>query len=68
MKAYIRSLKIMGEVGTGLGERHVMDEIDCIEKLEGNHAIVGYRGRRYAALYNPYVGAYFVDDVDGEVD
>jgi hypothetical protein len=33
-----------------------------------NHAIVGYRGRRYTAIYNLFVDAYFVDDVDGEVD
>jgi hypothetical protein len=67
MKAYIRSLKIPGEPGSGLGERHVLGEVEYIEKLGVGRFIAGYKGRRYTAIYNPFVDAFFVDDVDGEV-
>jgi hypothetical protein len=67
MKAYLRSLQIPGETGTGLGERHVMGEVEYIERLGPDRFVAGYKGRRYTAIYNPFVGAFFVDDVDGEV-
>lgn len=35
---------------------------------ESNGIIVDYRGVRCTAIYNPFVGCYYVDDVYGIID
>ena len=65
MQAYIHSLKV---IGTRLqDEKHVMGEVEKIERINGNEYVATYEGKRYSAIYNPFVGAYFVDDVYGEL-
>ena len=60
MQAYIHSLK--------QGEKHVMGEIDAVERVKGgsNEFIATIGGKRYSAVYNPFVGAYFVDGIYGK--
>jgi hypothetical protein len=62
MKVYLRSLKRRGEVGTGHGEAHVMGEVDSIAP-DGENYIATIEEHRYSAIWNPFVSAYFVDDV-----
>jgi hypothetical protein len=68
MQAYLHSLKIHGDSGTGTRERHVLGDVDRIDKIDGDNTYVAVIGeKRYSAIYNPFVGAYFVDDVYGEL-
>jgi hypothetical protein len=61
MKAFIHSLKKDG--------KHIMGEIDAVERIEGgsNEFIATIDGKRYSAIYNPFVGAFFVDDIYGKL-
>jgi hypothetical protein len=62
MQAFLRSLQ---DQDTG---RHVMGVIDRVTRTDGDNSYLAHIGeRRYTAIYNPFCGAYFVDDVDGFV-
>jgi hypothetical protein len=63
MQAYIHSLKVTGTRPED--EHHVMGEVEKIERINGNEYVATYKGKRYSTIYNPFVGAYFVDDVYG---
>lgn len=69
MQAYLHSKKIMGEPGTGKGEKNVMGEVDqLIPTHDGNNGYIAVIGdKKYSAVYNPFVGAYYVDDKYGEI-
>lgn len=38
---------------------------ECTIVSESNGIIVDYRGVRCTAIYNPFVGCYYVDDIYG---
>lgn len=40
-----------------------MDEITVLEKVGDNDYIVDYKGVKCHALFNPFVCAYFADDI-----
>ena len=61
VKAYIHSLKDQAN------DRHVLGEAEIIRKLDGNLYLVECHGIRCTAIFNPFVGRYFVDDVYGIV-
>jgi hypothetical protein len=56
-QCYIHSLK-KGEVG-GLAEAVIL------EKIGDNLYLAEYNGVKCTAIYNPFVGKYYVDDVYG---
>jgi hypothetical protein len=62
MQAFIHSLK--------QGETHVLGEIDAVERVKGgsNEFIATIGDKHYRAIYNPFVGAFFVDDIYGKLD
>ena len=58
-KAYIHSLK--------KGETNFMAVVNIVEHKGNNHVIAEYRGNLYTAVYNPFVGAFYVDDIYGYI-
>ena len=58
-QCYIHSLK--------QGETNVLGEATILKQLNGNDYLAEYNGVRCHAIYNPFVGRYFVDDVYGVV-
>lgn len=42
-------------------------EVTIVSERSCNDVIVEYRGIRCTAIYNPFVGCYYVDDVYGIV-
>jgi len=56
-QCYIHSLK-KGEV-SGLAEAVIL------EKIGDNQYLAEYNGIKCTAIYNPFVGRYYVDDVYG---
>ena len=60
-QAYIQSLNI------GKSRPENLDEITVLEKVGDNDYIVDYKGVKCHALFNPFVCAFFADDVYGRV-
>lgn len=58
-ECYIHSLK--------RGETQVLGEATIIKKLGDNDYLAEYRGLKCHAMFNPFVGRYFVDDVYGVI-
>ena len=56
-ECYIHSLKI--------GEKNVLAEATIIRRLGDNDYFAEYGGVKCHAIFNPYVGRYFVDDKYG---
>jgi hypothetical protein len=42
-------------------------EAELLEKTGDNQYIVNYNGVKCTAIFNPFVGCYYVDDVYGVV-
>lgn len=42
-----------------------MDTVTIIQHKDNNHVISEYKGNQYTAVFNPFVGAYYVDDIYG---
>ncbi len=59
VKAYIHSLKDKEN------DQHVLGEAEIIKKIGDNLYLVEYHGVQCTAIFNPFVGRYFVDDVYG---
>ncbi len=59
VKAFIHSLK------DHTNGRHVLGEAEIIKKIGDNLYLAEYRGVQCTAIFNPFVGRYFVDDVYG---
>jgi len=57
--AYIQSLKDEAH------NRHVLDEAEIIKRIEDNLYLAEYHGVRCTAIFNPFAGAFFVEDVTG---
>ena len=57
--AYIHSLKDKEN------DRNVLGEAIIIEKIGDNLYLADYNGVKCTAIFNPFVGYYFVDDVYG---
>ncbi len=61
VEAYIHSLK------DNENDRHVLGEAKIIRKIGDNLYLAEYRGVKCTAIFNPFTGRYFVDDVYGIV-
>ncbi len=59
VEAYIHSLKDKEN------DRHVLGEAEIIKSLGNNLYLAEYNGVRCTAIFNPFVGRYFIDDVYG---
>ncbi len=59
VKAYIHSLKDKEN------DRHVLGEAEIIKSIGNNLYLAEYNGVRCTAIFNPFAGRYFVDDVYG---
>ncbi len=59
VKAYIHSLKDQAN------DRHVLGEAEIIRRIGDNLYLAEVNGVRCTAIFNPFVGRYFVDDVYG---
>ena len=59
VKAYIYSLK------DRVNNRHVLGEAEIIKSIGDNLYLAEYHGIRCTAIFNFFVGRYFVDDVYG---
>ncbi len=57
--AYIHSLK------DTVHDRHVLGEAEIIKNIGNNLYLAEYNGVRCTAIFNPFVGRYFIDDVYG---
>jgi len=44
------------------------DEVTIISENGNNHVIAEYKGKKYTAVFNPFVCLYYVDDVYGEIE
>jgi len=58
-KCFIHSLK--------QGEKNVLAEATIIKKLGDNDYLADYNGVKCRAMFNPFVGRYFVDDKYGVI-
>lgn len=59
VEAYIHSLKDKAN------DRHVLGEAEIIKSIGDNLYLAEYNGVLCTAIFNPFVGRYFVDDVYG---
>jgi len=59
VEAYIHSLEDKEH------NRHILGEAEIIKSIRDNLYLAEYNGIRCTAIFNPFVGRYFVDDVYG---
>ena len=59
VRAYINSLKDQEH------NRHVLGEAEIVRPIGDNQYLAEYNGVRCTAIFNPFTGTYFVDDVFG---
>lgn len=59
VKAYINSLKDQSN------DQHILGEAEIIKRIGDNLYLAEYNGVRCTAIFNYFVGRYFVDDVFG---
>ena len=57
----MRTVKAMVCSLQGLADVTIISENGC------NDVVAEYNGKRYTAVYNGFVGKYYVDDVYGEI-
>ena len=43
------------------------DEAVILHENGSNDVVAEYKGKRYTAIFNPFTGLYYVDDVYGEL-
>lgn len=61
VEAYIHSLK------DNKADRHVLGEAEIIKKIGDNLYLAEYHGVQCTAIFNPFAGRYFIDDIYGIV-
>ena len=44
-----------------------LDTVTIVEHKDNNHVIAQYHGKYYTAVFNPYVGHYYIDDKFGHI-
>ena len=59
VKAYIHSLK------DHANNLHVLGEAEIMKRIGDNLYLAEYNGVRCTAIFNPFAGRYFIDDVYG---
>ena len=46
-------------------DQHNLDEAEIIEIKDNNNVIAKYKGIKCTAIFNHFVGRYFIDDIYG---
>ena len=64
--AFVHSLKQTGNPEIG-DFGHQKAEVEIISHINNNEVVAEYKGVRYTVIFNPFVGAYYVDDVYGQI-
>ena len=67
VQANLRSLQERTDPRSG-DFGHRMAEVTNISHEDNNNVVAEVQGVRCRAIFNPYVGQYFVDDVDGRIE
>ena len=62
VQAYIHSLQDKEN------NRHVLGEAEIVKYYNNNKVIALYNGVKCKAVYNPFDGRYYVDDVYGIIE
>lgn len=44
-----------------------LDTVTIIKHTDCNNVIAEYKSELYTAVFNPFVGAYYVDDIYGHI-
>ncbi len=57
--------KDIGYIHSRKGTDSPTDTVTIIEHKDNNHDIAEYKGQRCTAIFNPFAGMYYVDDVYG---
>jgi hypothetical protein len=47
--------------------KKAQDEVKIVHENGCNEVIAQYQGKLYTAVFNPFVGLYYVDDIYGEI-
>jgi len=50
------------------GTDNQTDTVFITEYKDNNNVTAEYNGYRYTAIYNPFVGLFYVDDIYGKID
>jgi len=67
VQANLRSLQEQTDPRSGdFGHRTA--EANIISHEDNNNVVAEVQGVRCRAIFNPFVGQYFVDDVDGRIE
>lgn len=45
-----------------------LDDVEIIEKRDGNEYVASYKGKLCTAIFNPFVCRYYVDDIYGLIN
>ena len=45
-----------------------LDDVEIIEKKGDNDYIALYKGKKYHAIFNPFAGRFYVDDLYGIIN
>ena len=43
-------------------------EVEIVEHKDNNHCLARYNGKLCTAIFNPYSGYYYVDDIFGVIE
>ena len=43
-------------------------DVEIIEKRGDNEFVAVYNGKRFSAIFNPFVGCFYVDDIYGIIN
>ena len=46
---------------------NAQDEVTIISHKNNNNVVAEYKGQRYTAVFNLFVGMYYVDDIYGKM-
>lgn len=42
-----------------------LDTVTIVQHKDNNHVIAEYKGKKFTAVFNTFVGSYYVDDIYG---
>lgn len=51
-----------------VNSQHGLREVKIVKHEDNNNVIAKYRGTLYTAVYNPFAGLYYVDDIYGRLE
>jgi hypothetical protein len=51
-----------------INSKKALDTATIIEYIDNNNVIAEYGGFRCTAIYNPFVGLFYIDDIYGKIE